>query len=492
MTDLPHNLYRAQQVRELDRSAIEDQGIPGITLMERAGRACYELLIKTWPDAKSILIVCGSGNNGGDGYVVARLAKLAGLAVTVCHLAPVKKLHGDALQAYQLMIAKGIRPQEQLPRHFDVFDVVVDAILGTGLSDDVRADLRVVIETLNQAALPVLAVDIPSGLHADSGRVLGVAVKAAVTISFIGLKQGLFTADAPDYCGQIHFDSLEVPPQIYQGQSASAQLISYADLKKHLPQRQRNSNKGCYGHVLVVGGNHGMCGAVRMAAEASARVGAGLVSVATRPEHAAMVSALRPEIMSVGVDAGSSLGKMISRASVIAIGPGLQQDNWARSLFQQVLGSKLPLLLDADALNLLAEAPLKRDNWVLTPHPGEAARLLDCSVDEIQNDRFAAVLALHEKYGGVCVLKGAGSLICLSRGELRLSTAGNPGMASGGMGDVLSGVISGLMAQGLNNNLAACLGVCLHGLAGDRAAVEGERGMLASDLMPHLRSLANP
>jgi len=262
-------------------------------------------------------------------------------------------------------------------------------------------------------------------------------------------------------------------------------------LRAWLPPRPRASHKGDYGHVLVVGGDHGMAGAVRLAGEAAARVGSGLVSVATRLDHAAVIAAARPELMCHGVECARDLCVLLQRASVVAIGPGLGQSAWARELLAALLQTHSPLVVDADALNLLAQEPTRRDHWILTPHPGEAARLLDMTTGQIQADRLYAVQALQQRYGGVCVLKGAGSLVCAS-GSIAICEAGNPGMASGGMGDVLTGIIAGLLAQGLSLVDAACAGVYIHAKAGDRAAQEGERGLLASDLMPHLRQLVNP
>ena len=262
-------------------------------------------------------------------------------------------------------------------------------------------------------------------------------------------------------------------------------------LRSCLPLRVRASHKGDYGHVLVVGGDHGMAGAVRLAGEAAARTGSGLVSIATRRAHAASITAARPELMCHGVESAHDLRLLLQRASVVAIGPGLGQSAWACGMLAAVLQTRLPLVVDADALNLLAQEPMQCDHWVLTPHPGEAARLLGITAQQIQADRLHAVQALQQRYGGVCVLKGAGSLVCASD-AMTLCEAGNPGMASGGMGDVLTGIIAGLLAQGLSLVDAANAGVYIHATAGDRAAQEGERGLLASDLLPQLRRLVNP
>ncbi len=486
---LPHALYRAAQVRELDRIAIQEYGIPGATLMERAGAAAFALIRERWPDAEALTVLCGIGNNGGDGYVVARLAREAGMEVTLLQLGDPARLAGDALAAARRFGDAGGRVEgyQGLPRGPGV---IVDAVFGTGLEREVAGRWRDALEAVNRSRAPVLAIDIPSGLHSDTGQVLGVAVRADATISFIGLKQGMFTGQGPACCGEIRFDALRVPAVIYSREILSARRLDWARQATLLQPRSRSAHKGAFGHLLVVGGELGFSGAAHLAGEAAARVGAGLVSVATRPEHAACLNAGRPELMCHGVTGGDDLGPLLARATVVAVGPGLGRSAWGRALLGRVLESRLPLVVDADGLNLLAADPLRRNDWVLTPHPGEAARLLGCSVTEIEADRFEAVARLQSRYGGVALLKGAGTLVRDDPGRPPgVCSDGNPGMASGGMGDVLTGVIGGLLAQGREPAEAAELGVCLHAAAGDRAAREGERGLLASDLMLHLRRL---
>lgn len=272
-------------------------------------------------------------------------------------------------------------------------------------------------------------------------------------------------------------------------------LLSTLELdhfKQMLSPRPRDAHKGLFGHVLIIGGDYGMAGAVRLAGEAALRVGAGLVSVATRPEHVSIIVTNRPEIMGHAVQHESQLKPLLDKATVIVLGPGLGQSSWSQQLLQTVLQAAQPKVIDADGLNLLAQLPQQSDQWILTPHPGEAARLLNCSMNEIQNDRIHAAKRLQQKYGGTIVLKGAGSLVC-SAESLSICHAGNPGMATGGMGDVLSGVLGGLLAQRFKILDAVQLGVCIHAYAGDLAAQSsGERGMLASDLMPYLHKLMNP
>jgi hydroxyethylthiazole kinase-like uncharacterized protein yjeF len=489
---LPLPLYRASQVRELDRIAIEDMGIPGICLMERAGSATFAILKFYYPEVRRIAVICGIGNNGGDGYVLARLACLAGYDVTVLQIGDTTKLKGDALIAFESMTNIGLQTQAFAEKKLTIVDIVVDALFGIGLDREVLGQWRKVIRALNNCSCPVLSIDIPSGLHADTGAILGIAVDAQITVSFIGLKQGLFTGTGPDYCGKVHFDNLQVPSTIYKSVKSTVTRLDYNSLKTALSKRARTAHKGTFGHVLVIGGDSGMIGAARLAAEAVARVGAGRVSLATRNAHAALINLTRPEIMSHGVETAEQLEPLLNKVNVVAIGPGLGQSIWGRAMLDAVKNLQKPIVVDADALNLLAKTPFRFSNSVLTPHPGEAARLLETSTTDIKTDRFSAVRSLQLRFGGVCILKGAGTLVADSDGKMGVCTDGNPGMAGGGMGDVLTGVISGLIAQGFSTIEATKLGVCLHAHAGDRAAQEGERGLLPSDLLPWLRYYANP
>ncbi len=493
MSDLPTNLYRASQCRDLDRLAIEEFGISGNILMERAGETAFNVLRDRWPEAKRIAVLCGIGNNGGDGYVIARLAHEQGLDVSVYQVGDPARLQGDALAARQRLegvdvSATGYDGQDLAP-----FEVVVDALLGTGLSGEVRNPFLLAINSINQATAAVLAVDIPSGLNADSGLPCGLAVQADCTITFIGMKQGLLTGEAADYCGCIVFDDLKVPSAVYERIQPAATRMALAQQLSLMAPRKRSSHKGDFGHVLIVGGNFGMTGAARLAGEAALRTGAGLVSIATRREHAAVISSGRPELMSHGIETGEALKELSGRASVIAIGPGLGQDDWAQELLAMAVARNLPLIVDADALNLLAQIDMQRQRWVLTPHPGEAARLLGETPAAVNADRFVAVGRLVEKYSATVVLKGAGTLVQSPSAVPAVCGGGNPALASGGMGDVLTGIIAGLIAQGLELDDAAQFAVCLHRKAADLATRGiGERGLLATDLMPSIRRLINP
>jgi NAD(P)H-hydrate epimerase len=490
MQMLPESLYTPAQVRELDRRAIEDAGIPGHVLMARAGRSAWRALEKRWPGPARLLVLCGGGNNGGDGYVIARRAAEAGWSVDLWALTDPQGLEGDARRAAEAALAT-ITPIDDPQPALAEADVVVDALLGTGLDRPVSGRLATLIDAVNAAGCPVLSVDVPSGLHAASGQVMGTAVRATLTPTFIGLKQGLFTGEAADCVGEIRFDDLGVPDHVHAGMTPAARRLPDSAPGEALGPRWRTAHKGCFGHVRVLGGDHGMGGAVRLAGEAAARSGAGRVSVMTRPEHVAGVLAGRPELMVTGLSAESIRGAAIAPGETLALGPGLGQARWGRCAFERGLQHTGALVVDADGLNWLATQPQRRDDWVLTPHPGEAARLLGVGTEAVSADRWATADALVARYGGVVVLKGAGTLIVDAQ-RRRVVTAGNPGMASGGMGDVLTGIIAGLLAQGRPPFEAACLGVMVHARAADQAARDGERGLLAGDVLAQLRSAVNP
>ena len=490
MPSIHRMLYTVDQLRRIDRRAIEVGAIPGFELMRRAAQAAFASLQRRWPEAHRLLVVAGPGNNGGDAFLLAALARSAGMTVTV--VASNRQSNDDALAARntwrdgggEILIAD---PNTDLPGA----DVLVDGLFGTGISRPPTDETRVLIERMNAFAGKRLALDVPSGLDSDNGMAPGAVFHADATVSFVGWKRGLFTADGVDCCGDLELDTLGIPYSAFAGIDGDARLMD-AGMVSLLPPRLRNVNKGRFGHVLVIGGDAGMAGAVRLAAEAALRTGAGLVSVATRAGHVGAINAARPELMVHAVDGPQSIEALIERSSVIALGPGLGQRAWGHAHWDRALRSTKPVVIDADALNLLArdERSLPAGS-VLTPHPGEAARLLGCDTAAIQSDRYAAVRELARRFSAVVVLKGAGSLVADRDGQVALCPFGNPGMASAGMGDVLTGVIAGIIAQGLDAWDAARLGVVVHALAGDRAAAGIPRGLVASDLFAPLRECLN-
>jgi hydroxyethylthiazole kinase-like uncharacterized protein yjeF len=497
MVEMSHRVYTPTQVRELDRIAIEEQGIPGYELMARAGLACFDAAHQRFPKAKRWLVLCGSGNNAGDGYVIARLAHQNGVEVRLIALADPEALVGDAAEAWQDYHSGGgeyVRWDEA--PDFGGIDLIVDALLGTGLERPLKGAYLEVVQAVNESGLPVVAVDMATGLNGASGAAMGDAVYADLTVTFVGLKQGLFLGAGPERTGELVYADLAIAPIDEEQMSPTLEIFSREDFAAMFPPRERTAHKGDNGHVLVIGGNSGMGGAVRLAGEAALRGGAGLVSVATRPENVTAVTAGRPELMVRGIETGNDLDELLDRADVIALGPGLGSDDWAQHVYARALASAVPLIMDADALNLLAMQPVRRGDWILTPHPGEAARLLRADTSAIQADRPGAVQALVNKYGGAVVLKGNGTLVTSNELDCPwLIQAGNPGMATAGMGDVLTGLTAALLAQsdasvGLADIAAAA--AWAHATAGDQAATQGERRLIATDLLLELRTCLNP
>ena len=484
--DLPDALYSAAQVRGLDASLIAS-GTPGFELMQRAARATWRAMVRQWPSANELSVLTGHGNNAGDGYLVAVLAQRAGWSVRVLAVADPLRLQGDAALAHAEAVSENILI-EAWTAQTELRGIVLDALLGTGLTGEVRAPYADAIAKINACGLPVVAVDIPSGLCADTGRVLGVAVQADLTVTFIGLKLGLFTGEAADIVGELVFNDLHADPQLVEAASVSARRLMAGNLPRPAP-RTPTSHKGKFGHVLLIGGDHGLGGAILLSAQSALRSGAGMVSVATRSEHVGAALARIPEAMVLGTSSANQLMELLQKVSVLVVGPGLGQAPWGRSLLSAAANAPLPQVWDADALNMLAEerVNLPKD-CVITPHPGEAARLLGISTAQVQADRPAAAYALSKKYTAVVLLKGVGSLIASPDGRQALCHQDHPAMATAGLGDVLAGLVGALLAQGMPAFDAACLAVWLHANAGEQQGKNG-RGLAASDLIPAIRQL---
>ncbi|MGO1541000.1 MAG: NAD(P)H-hydrate dehydratase [Luteimonas sp.] len=491
---LSASLYGRAALRALEAAATARLDGDGFALMARAGQAGWRELLRRWPQAQRIVVACGPGNNGGDGYVLALHALEAGRKVSVLRLdghAP----RGDlARRACDAWVEAGGRI-DVFEGRFPEADAIVDALFGISLSRAPDADVADLVEAINAAGTPVLALDAPSGVDTDTGAVPGAAVRADATVQFIAAHAGLATGAALDHVGELALAGLELPADLFRGVEPVAACLRSDDLQGRFAPRSRGAHKGDSGFLLCIGGDAGTGGAVLLAAEAALRCGAGLVGVATHPAHVAAALARRPEVMARAVDGAGALRPLLERAGMVAIGPGLGQSAWGSALFGVALAAGRPLVLDADALNLLAKGgsaqKLARDA-ILTPHPGEAARLLGVSTAQVQAGRYAAARQLCERFGCVVVLKGAGSVVAAPGALPQVVAAGNPGMASGGTGDVLTGVIAALRAQGREAFDAAATGALLHAVAGDVAAGEGgERGMLASDLFAPLRALVN-
>jgi len=483
---LPTALHSAAQVRDLDARLIA-AGTPGFELMERAAHGAWRALRQRWPQVNEVTVVAGHGNNAGDAYLLAALAQRAGWKVQVYAVGDLARLVGDAASAYAEAKLAGLTAQSWYA-DAPLAGVVVDGLLGTGLTGEVRAPYADVISAINASGLPVLALDVPSGLCANTGTALGEAVRADLTVTFIALKVGQCTGEAPALVGELVFDDLRAEPELVAETAYVAQRLSAANLPQLAP-RSATAHKGQFGHVLVVGGDRGFGGAALLAAESTLRCGAGLVSLATRPEHVSSALVRRPEIMCAGISSANQLMALSQRAKVLVVGPGLGQEAWGRSLFSVARHADLPQVWDADALNLLAHKPaVLPANSVITPHPGEAARLLGISTAQVQADRPAAARALAKNFATVAVLKGAGSLVAAPDGRLCVCDHGHPAMAGSGLGDVLAGVVGALLAQGMLAFDAACLAVWLHARAGEQLGEQG-RGLAASDLIAVIRQL---
>jgi ADP-dependent NAD(P)H-hydrate dehydratase / NAD(P)H-hydrate epimerase len=481
MLELPATVLNADQLRAWERHACRRDGIELYALMERAGAAIWQVVKRRFPGARSIAVATGPGNNGGDGWVIARLALQSGWAVCVrCAVDP-QTLHGDARRAYENFISAG----GQLAHAQCVGDVHVDALLGIGA----RGPMRGAVAELAQRCDPArtLSIDIPSGLNADTGAAEPGAVNAKLTVTLIAPKLGLLTGQGPAHTGELELADLGIAPA--PGGERAANRVTASAFATALAPRPRTAHKGQFGHVLAIGGALGMGGAIRLTGEAALRSGAGRVTVVCARAHRAALVAACPELM---WRSARNIAESAAHHTVV-IGPGLGQGAFAQSLWPRVCALKLPMVIDADALNLIARdrtpPPL---GSILTPHPLEAARLLNRPVADIEANRPLAARALAQQYGAVVVLKGAGTLIAAPDGTLAVNTLGNPGMATAGAGDVLAGVIAALCAQGLAPFDAARFGVYAHALAGDLAAKAGERGLIARDLMGTLRAALNP
>ncbi len=495
---LPHQAYKVNQLQQYEADAAQAIGLNLYQLMERAGTAVFNNIRQYYPSAHRILVIAGKGNNGGDGYIVARLAHQAGINVKVVVDAKREQIQGDALQALKFL------EQCSVAIYFDLStakkvdfiadyqgELIVDCLFGIGFRGELSPALITLIEAINNKNCLRVAVDVPSGLNADLGVVTPTAVKADLTITLIAYKQGLLTGQAANYVGELVLETLAINTAFAQLQSAECfrqNTDSLPLLRKRLPA----SHKGSIGMMLAVGGDSTFTGAICLTCEVALRAGAALVSVCCHEYSRNILLSRQPELMVVA-NCSQTLAStsVLAKVKSVVLGPGLGRGAWSEQLFNTVINLSQAKVIDADALYFLAQQPIFSNNWVLTPHPGEAAALLNCSVAEVELDRFFAVREIAKRYGGICVLKGAGTLI--SDGTtIWVNTTGNAGMTSGGMGDVLSGIIGALILQTTDLFQAARLGVYIHGRAADIIAKKhGQIGILASDLYPEVQRLIN-
>ncbi|MCG8634454.1 MAG: NAD(P)H-hydrate dehydratase [Desulfobacterales bacterium] len=506
-------LVTAEQMQRMDAKTINDFGIPGLVLMENAGRGALDMLVDSFDPIEDhrVAIVAGRGNNGGDGFVIGRYLMEMGVSVSFFLLSARDRVTGDALvnmklaetllaehpdsEFIEIPDAKAFeRCREKLLDH----DLFVDAIFGTGLNSDVRGFFRDVIMALNLSGAPVFSVDIPSGINSDTGQVCGTAVEADATATFAFAKAGHVLYPGNFHTGDLEIIDIGIPGHIAKAEKPDLILPEAEDIAWFLPPRPFNSHKGTNGHLLVVAGSPGKSGAAALCANSAARSGAGLVTLGVPEEMTRMIEPMVIEPMTVGLDQTGS-GGLSSRAAdrifdqlkdkqAMALGPGLGTDPGTRDLVRNLVsGTGVPLVIDADGLNCLAGDPdiltSAKAPVILTPHPGEMARLAGITSAEVQADRLGVARAFSKKYNVILVLKGAQTLVCCPDNTCFICPTGNPGMASGGMGDVLTGMIAGFLAQGLPAEAAAVTGTFVHGLCGDILAEETPVGFLASDMV---------
>lgn len=501
----------AEKMRRMDDRAMQEYGIPGVVLMENAGLRVVEEIQKMGISRSSrVVVISGKGNNGGDGFVIARHLINLGVRVEVFAFSREEEYKGDALVNFLVLKNMGVEPihiliQEDLftlERELVHAHLVVDALLGTGLTSQVRGLMAGAIDCLNRAEKTVISVDIPSGIHGDTGEILGRAVKASKTVTFALPKQGLFLYPGAEYAGDIIVGDISMPREVMEDPEVRVNLITEDLVRELLPQRKPNSHKGTYGRVLILGGSPGLTGAPAMAGQTALRSGSGLITVGIPAGLNSILEAKLTEVMTYPLpetlDQGLSSNALapvlnfLKNCDAAGIGPGIHPDQEALSLLKGVIRrTPVPLVLDAGALTLLSrELSLLKEAaqpLVLTPHPGEMALLLDSTVEEVERERLKVAQKFSVTFRITLVLKGARTIVALPSGEVFVNITGNPGMASGGTGDVLTGLLTSLIGQGLSVGDASLLGVYLHGLAGDRAAKNvGEAALTATDLIKEL------
>jgi hydroxyethylthiazole kinase-like uncharacterized protein yjeF len=491
-SSLTQKLYRADQVRLYEQEAAKTLGIDMFSLMQRAGACVYQQCVTLFPNEDNYLVVVGVGHNAGDGYVAALTAYNAGKNVTLCAIEPDRAVDGDVKRAQQNWLGAGGTVEAFQHTHVEKADIIIDGLLGTGINGFIRAEFANVIAQINNSKKPVVSIDVPSGLDANTGASLGECIQATATVTFVGIKLGLTTGAGKQSCGLLVFEELGIGKAFADIARSDASAL---DLKhfKGLAPRPVHSHKGTYGRLLCIGGNQGMSGAIRMTSEAALRTGTGLVKVFTHKDSILQICTGRPELMV----SSTGLKEALAWATCIVIGPGLGQDDWGKQTFDTVMQycqqTPKPIVIDADALNLRASNTsfVAVTNCVITPHAGEAARLLNVPIEEIESNRFNYARQCSQRYDAICVLKGAGSIVDNQRHSW-VCRHGNPGMASAGMGDVLAGILGSLLSQGLNADMACQYGVSIHAKAGDIVAKKfGQRGLLASDLFDTVRLLIN-
>jgi hydroxyethylthiazole kinase-like uncharacterized protein yjeF len=488
-------LVTGQEMRELDARAIKEYGIPGVVLMENAGLRVVEELEREFDPLaqRRVCVFAGPGNNGGDGFVIARHLLCRGVWTKVFLVGSRERIKGDALINLNILEKMGAsitvlsgRNNNRVQVALALCDIIVDALLGTGSSGPPRAPFPAVMEAINNSSKPVVAVDLPSGLDPDTGKAVDCCLRAKLTVTFGLPKRGLCLLPGAEYAGRLVVADIGLPPDLLGG--GMTRLITPKAVASLLPSRNLSGHKGTFGHLLLLAGSQGFAGAAVLAARGALRCGVGLVSLAVPGEIIPLVAPQVPEAM---VHERTSMDGLLERATAVALGPGLGMSPEAKRLLRDLLGKiELPVVIDADGLNILAQEGLDlvaKKKAVLTPHPGEMARLSGLSIADIQADRVEVARSFAKKWGLVLVLKGARTVVAGPDGTTFVNPTGNPGMATGGTGDVLAGMIGSLLAQGLGPTEASVAAVFLHGLAGDLGIVDlGTAGLVAGDVVDYL------
>jgi len=498
-------LYTASETRKIDNLAIKEKGVSGYSLMQMAAEFTLDVILREFSPVEELIIFCSKGKNSGDGFLLGSFAKEFGLEVTIVMSNTSNVLKGVSRKAFEEMKdakVKIISTKSVEKLKVSNKAVIVDALIGTGLKGNLRKNIKESILALNKLGvkLPVLSLDIPSGINPDTGDADDIAVYADITATFVAQKRGCFTSVGKKFSGEIVYSDLEIPKNLFSKITSTSYVVDYEDSISKVVYREQDAHKGHFGNVLIVGGDRGLGGAGLLSSRAAVYSGAGLTSLVTRPEHVSASLVSCPEVMVKGVDSGQDIEEHLVKPDVIAIGPGLGQSAWSEQMIQRVFWEAekrdISVIMDADALNLLTKLKLSSDlpkRLILTPHPGEAARLLNTSVAVIESNRFSAAAKIQKKFNATVVLKGSGTVICHKSGGTQkwgICDSGNPGMATGGMGDVLTGIIAGLLAQGLTLKEAAEAGVDLHAKAADQASLEfGEAGLTSSDVINELKYL---
>lgn len=481
-------LVCAHSANLLDKAIMQKFNLSVNELVARAGQSAFKKISEMYSDKKKLDIFCGPGKNGVDGLHIAKRAVEKNWSVKV-YLSRLNFSKNDlqiSMQRELFRLGVSILTLNE----FEPSDsIVVDAIFGVGLNKPLPSGLKSVINKINKTSKIIVAIDVPAGVDATTGRVEDVAINADITISFLAGKQGTFTGEGKSHAGKVFVDKLSLDIQPELKKFRSSRLQRFHSVRNLVPSRSEYSNKLDYGHCMIIGGAPGFTGAALIASQAALRSGSGLVSLATHFSNSEALISCQPEIMLHKIENPNDLAYLITRMSAVGIGPGLGLSKWGREMYKTTLDFDGPVVFDADALNLLAEKPNRNDMRILTPHVREAGRLLGISEREVEFDRFFSAAKLVEIYGGVCLLKGPGTIIAGTGRTPRIIAGGHSGMATGGMGDLLTGIILSFLGQGVNIFDAAVLGACIHNHAADQAKHYGSRGMLPTDLLPIIRNI---